>query len=235
MKFNPGKIFPPGHFYSPIPDLNEVEKRKEKIFRQRKKEEVLGLNLNEDIQRDWLYKIASFFEKFPFPFEKPDENYDSYFLNNGLFGGLDGIAYFSFIQLLKPTRIIEVGAGYSSILAIEIIKKFLDGKVEITLIEPFPSDVLSKYLSLNSHIALIKSPVQDVDITFFDSLQENDILFIDSTHVSKVGSDVNFLIFEVLPRLKKAYIFIFMIYLFQMNIHKTGFLKKIEHGMKCMF
>ena len=46
--------------------------------------------------------------------------------------------------------------------------------------------------------------VEDVDLAFFDHLEAGDILFIDSSHVSKVGSDVNFLFFEVIPRLKRG-------------------------------
>lgn len=204
MKPNPGKIFPPGHFYSPIPDLNEIEKRKDSIFKLRKDEEILGLNINKEEQLQWLHKIADYFKDFPFPLEKPAEDYNGYFLNNGLFEGLDGVAYFAFIRELQPVRIIEVEAGYSSILAMETNRRFFNGKIEVTLIEPFPSKVLSEYLSKHPYVTLIEKPVQDLEASLFESLQENDILFIDSTHVAKVGSDVNFLIFEVLPRLKKS-------------------------------
>ncbi|MBF0510802.1 MAG: class I SAM-dependent methyltransferase, partial [Candidatus Omnitrophica bacterium] len=44
----------------------------------------------------------------------------------------------------------------------------------------------------------------DVDVSFFDELGENDILFVDSSHVSKTGSDVNHILFNILPKLNKG-------------------------------
>jgi len=48
---------------------------------------------------------------------------------------------------------------------------------------------------------MLPSRLQDVDASEFEALRANDILFIDSTHVSKINSDVNRIFFEILPRL----------------------------------
>ncbi len=72
----------------------------------------------------------------------------------------------------------------------------------VTFIEPFP-DTLYSILRSKDHqaCAVLETPVQDVSLDLFSSLKANDLLFIDSTHVSKLGSDVNFIYFEILPRL----------------------------------
>lgn len=43
-----------------------------------------------------------------------------------------------------------------------------------------------------------------MDLSLFDTLGENDMLFIDSTHVAKINSDVCVVFFEILPRLKSG-------------------------------
>jgi hypothetical protein len=52
-----------------------------------------------------------------------------------------------------------------------------------------------------SDIELVPRPAQAVAPEFFDKLERNDILFVDSSHVVQVGSDVNYLVLEILPRL----------------------------------
>ncbi|HEX7587681.1 MAG TPA: class I SAM-dependent methyltransferase, partial [Anaerolineae bacterium] len=53
-------------------------------------------------------------------------------------------------------------------------------------------------------IDLAQKRIQEVDLAVFESMQPNDILFVDSTHVSKTGSDVNWILFQVLPRLQSG-------------------------------
>jgi hypothetical protein len=95
------------------------------------------------------------------------------------------------IRHFLPGRILEVGSGYST-LAARLAKA---GRLEC--IEPFPQPWLHRVAD-----RLIVSPVQDVPLSEFESLEANDILFIDSTHVAKIGSDVVFVFLQVLPRLK---------------------------------
>jgi hypothetical protein len=106
----------------------------------------------------------------------------------------------------RPKRIIEVGSGFSSSLMLDTNEAFLDRSVQFTFIEPNPHISLARLLRKEdySHADVRKSFVQDVDVSLYESLEENDILFIDNSHVSKTGSDVNFLMTEVLPILKKG-------------------------------
>uniref|UniRef100_A0A7V4E601 Class I SAM-dependent methyltransferase n=1 Tax=candidate division WOR-3 bacterium TaxID=2052148 RepID=A0A7V4E601_UNCW3 len=197
-KYNVGKIFPPGHFYSPIPDLDEISKREEKIFRRKQDEEVLGFDLNVSVQLEHLRVIEKFVKEFDFPTNPVKHRF---YLNNGFFEGLDAFAYFSFILHYKPKKVIEIGCGFSSLLLMEVNKKFFNNNIDIKLIEPYPSKDLVEGLRVFKNAELLQVPVQDLDFSIFEELNENDILFIDSTHVAKVGSDVNYIFFEILPRL----------------------------------
>jgi hypothetical protein len=97
---------------------------------------------------------------------------------------------------------IEVGSGYSSCVTLDTNDLFFKGSIRCTFIEPH-TDTLFSLLRPDEgeRLDVVPTRLQDVDLNVFQELGPNDILFIDSTHVSKTGSDVNFLFFEVLPRL----------------------------------
>ena len=119
-------------------------------------------------------------------------------LVNTPFGHHDAALYYTMIRFLKPRQIIEVGSGYSTKIASLASQK--NETTNITCIDPYPPEFLNE--SIPCLGKLIKKPVQDVPIELFQELDKNDILFIDSTHVSKIGSDVNYLFLEVLPSLR---------------------------------
>jgi len=81
---------------------------------------------------------------------------------------------------------------------------------------------------------LLKVPVQNLEFLIFEELNENDILFIDSTHVAKVESDVNHIFSEILPRLNYGVLIHSMIFSYPMNTPRSGFLRRTGHGMKCI-
>lgn len=82
---------------------------------------------------------------------------------------------------------------------------FFDNAVSFTFIEPFPDRLLSSITEEDKRRnRIIQANVQDLDPDFIADLAEGDILFIDSSHVVKTASDVNYIFFEILPRLKKG-------------------------------
>src|SRR3546814_3872141 len=85
----------------------------------------------------------------------------------------------------QPQRLIEVGSGYSTLLAADINRRFLDGAMRITAIEPYPRPFLR---SLEGLHALRVERVQDTPASVFAELSSGDVLFIDSSHVLKTGS-----------------------------------------------
>ena len=102
----------------------------------------------------------------------------------------------------KPKRVIEVGSGFSSLLTAHVNHNMLNNSIDFTCIEPYPREFLKKKIpGLNN---VIVEKVQNLDKSIFTALEAGDILFIDSSHVAKTGSDVNSLFFEILPILKKG-------------------------------
>lgn len=79
------------------------------------------------------------------------------------------------------------------------------GKTSIQVVEPYP-DRLKRLIRPEDWrcIQLEEKPMQEVDSAKFWGLQANDILFIDSSHVAKIGSDVTLLLLKILPGLKKG-------------------------------
>ncbi|HEX7579058.1 MAG TPA: class I SAM-dependent methyltransferase [Thermoanaerobaculia bacterium] len=191
--------FPPGHFYSPSPDLADLRRREAELFGPVPRN-LPGIDLNEQGQMELLGALAAFYPELPFP-ERADGRH-RYWYENDMYSYSDAIFLHSMLRHVRPARLVEVGSGHSSCVTLDTRDLFLGGRLDVTFIEPFPETLLSLLQPGDrDRIELIAKPLQEVDPGVFDRLERNDILFIDSTHVSKTGSDVNRLILEVLPRL----------------------------------
>ncbi|MFM0264767.1 class I SAM-dependent methyltransferase [Paraburkholderia sediminicola] len=191
---------PPGHFYSPIPSLDDVRREEAKLFDTTHRT-MPGVELREQEQLALLAQFAErFYADMPFQADKV-ENLRFYF-ENPMFSYGDAISLYSMIRHLKPSRIVEVGSGFSSAVALDTNDLFFEGQIQTTFIEPYNERLLSLINQQDKGKSkIIEARVQDVDLSVFSTLKENDILFVDSTHVSKIGSDVNRLFFEILPSL----------------------------------
>ena len=192
-----GPAFPPGHFYSPVADPDEIDAARTWPERP----EVLGIDFNDAAHFEVLERD---FPRFHPDYDYPDEGTETptlkaFFTNNSQFSWLDSRALFVLLRAQPPRRIIEVGSGFSSLLMADVNRRWLGGEVELCCIEPYPRPFLREGIPGLSR--LIESRVQEVPLTEFARLRAGDILFIDSSHVAKTGSDVNFLFFEVMPRL----------------------------------
>ena len=192
----------PNHFYEPIPDTREL---KDELWTRHS--DLVGIEINEERQINLLTLFSSKFkdeyETFPrFKTSIPHQ----YYVNNGSFGPVDGEILYCMIRHFKPKRIFEVGSGYSTyLMAQAILKNKEEGnECELTVIDPYPNKTVATGFPGLSR--LIRTKVQDVPLSKFNELEENDILFIDSTHVLKIGSDVQYLYLEVLPRLNRGVI-----------------------------
>jgi predicted O-methyltransferase YrrM len=132
-----------------------------------------------------------------------------YYVKNRTYEQIDGEILYCMIRHFKPRKIIEIGSGFSTYLAAQaLLKNFAEAedgnKCEFTAIEPYPNKVLEQ--GFPGLTKLIKNRVQDVSLDEFAALKQNDILFIDSSHVLKTGSDVQYEFLEILPRLNKGVI-----------------------------
>jgi hypothetical protein len=190
--------FPPGHFYSPVPSISAVLAREGQLFAH--PETLPGINLNAAGQRSMLQAIAPWCAQHPFDhtgadaprFVHPNDNY--------ALG--EAVLYFGLVHALRPARVIEVGSGYSTMALLDALDGAGLPDTLVTCVEPYPALVQSLQRPTDaSRLRILPHEVQDVPLDEFAALQAGDILFIDSTHVSKIGSDVHSLYFEVLPRL----------------------------------
>lgn len=193
----------PNYFYAPIPDTRTL---KDELWK--KKSELVGIDINEENQIKLLYQFSSKFklEYESFPIDKTSIPYQ-YYVNNGEIESVDGEILYCMIRLFKPNKIFEIGSGNSTYLAAQaLLKNHEDNGHECNLIafDPYPSDVIKTGFPGLSKLVSIKT--QEVPVSKFSELEGNDILFIDSSHVLKIGSDVQYEILEILPRLRKGVI-----------------------------
>jgi hypothetical protein len=199
-QMNPFLMFaPPGHYYSPIPCLDDIMAKEAEIWRGVSKE-VAGIDLNESWQIDLFHGLSKYYNEQPFgPSKKGDLRY---FFENPNFSYGDGIVSYSMVRFLQPRMIIEVGSGYSSCVILDTNELFFGNSIRCTFIEPYPELLLTLIKDSDRRRAeILEKKVQDVDLNKFKELSSGDILFVDSSHVSKIGSDVNHIFFKILPAL----------------------------------
>ena len=196
---------PPGHFYSPSPDRAEVRRRRDKLF-DRARTELPGIDLNLTRQEELLLAVRATYDELPFgdaPGAPPDGCRYGY--ANDQYSYADAICLHGLLRHIAPKRVIEVGSGHSSALMLDVRERFLDGALSLTFVEPYPERLRGLLRAGDhDHVRILEQPVQDVPLALFEELEEGDILFIDSTHVSKTGSDVNHLYLEILPLLRRG-------------------------------
>jgi len=163
--------------------------------------ELPGIDLNVEQQLDLLQEFGRAQADVRLP-ASPDRNGWRYYFENAMYRLGDALVLYGVIRHLSPSRIIEIGSGFSSALMLDINERCFDWGIECTIIDPLPRRL--KQLARPGdfdRVSVIEHWLQDVDLSVFESLRPADILFIDSSHVSKMGSDVNHLFFEVIPRL----------------------------------
>ena len=195
FRFRAHSAFPAGHFYSPVPSDEDVAAA---LRRTPADFEGNGIDLHLPEQMQLLQLLAEMYPSIPFK-EQGAPGF-RYRYDNGTYAYGDAIMLHLMIRWLRPQRIIEVGSGNSSCVTLDTNQHFFNNQIRCTFIEPFPAFVQS-LLKPDDQIDLLPARLQDVDLAVFDTLERRDILFIDSTHVSKLNSDVNRLFFEILPRL----------------------------------
>jgi hypothetical protein len=196
------KLFvPPGHFYSPIVNVAEAETHLRRVEAQGTPEEIPGINLDrEQMVRAW-HELLPFMRSAPFG-DNPGPGLRYGFVNPAYSWG-DASVLHAMLRLNRPKKVIEIGSGWSSACTIDTVESYLSGDCELTFIEPYPQ-LLKELLGgtrTRTMIRILECGVQQVSLDTFESLQVGDILFIDSTHVLRTGSDVCYELFEILPRL----------------------------------
>lgn len=186
------------HYYSPVPDRDDFPSD----YWDRVST-MPGVDLNLDSALELLGEVlAPYVDEFRqrYPLEATPEM--DFHLINGTYMAVDAHMYWALIRHLKPQRIVEIGAHSSTMISVDAVaenRRETGVKASIRAIEPFPSDYL--VARDGNEIELMVAKVQDVPMAVFEALEAGDILFIDSTHMLRQGSDVQHEYLEILPRL----------------------------------
>ncbi len=193
----------PVHYYQPLPDTREL---KDELWQR--KSEMIGIEISDQSQLDLLAHFVKNYksEYSHFPKEKTLLPYQ-YYLDNDAFLSVDAEILHCMIRHFKPEKIYEIGSGFSTFISAQslIQNKKDNGKdCELIAFEPYPNHILKKGFPGLSK--LVEAPIQSVPLSQFMNLSQNDILFIDSSHVVKVGSDVVYEYLDLIPRLKPGVI-----------------------------
>ncbi len=193
---------PPGHFYSPLPSIDAVRGEEARLFAAAGRE-IAGVDMREAEQLALLRAFEPFYQEMPFGPDRKDGW--RYYFENPAYSYSDAVFLYCMIRSCQPRHIIEVGSGFSSCVTLDTNERYFGNSIETTFVEPYP-DLLHSLLKPGDRerARIIPARLQDVPLEEFDGLEANDILFIDSTHVAKIGSDVNYILFEILPRLSQG-------------------------------
>jgi hypothetical protein len=191
------------HFYSPIPDTGELQARSD-LWEE--EVELFGVDFNVADQLDLLDNVfPKFLDECEFPLDKTSTQHE-YYINNGGFGLVSAAVLHCMIRHFAPRTIVEIGSGNSTYVSSRatMMNQAQGIATKLISVEPYPNQVLKDGFPGLSE--LIPKKVEQLDTDFFSQLEERDILFIDSSHVVRMGGDVNFLYLELLPRLNEGVI-----------------------------
>ena len=158
-----------------------------------------GIDLREDAQRNLLATFRFQDELAGLPRGKPEGGQGVYWFDNEFFERIDGSILYSMLRTLKPRRIVEVGSGFSTLIAQRALERnAAEGAPQAShvCIEPYEHAWLDQ-----CGAQVVRERVERVDPALITSLRANDVLFIDSSHVLRPGGDVVVEILQFLPSL----------------------------------
>jgi hypothetical protein len=182
-------------FYSPIPELGRLPPDWwERV------DELPGIDLALDRQLEFVaQRLAAPMAEFDPPTRAGEDPF-AYATDNGSYPALDAAVLYAMVRALKPARIVELGSGHSSLVTAQAVRRNAgDGSpCSYEAYDPYPSVVSGELPGLT---ALHRTAAQELPHALFETLGADDVLFVDTTHTVKTGSDVNFIVLDVLPRL----------------------------------
>lgn len=201
--------------YSVVPDLDKLG---EDVFDRRSP--LYGINFDVDRKlafarehlRPWIYELGGSAGAWT-----PDAT---------PFGAVDGEVLYSMVRHLRPARVVELGAGYSThVIAAAVRANASEGRrARFDAYEPYPPDVIGGGLPGLDTLHRVRA--QDVPDSVFADLGAQDVLFVDTTHTVKVGGDVNRIVLDILPRLADGVVVHFHDVFLPGEYHRAW----LEHG-----
>lgn len=187
---------------SPLVDWEIVERHHADLFRTNL-DEIPGIETNAAGQLLEIQRLSEYLQRCEWP--RTATANGRYYTDNGWFYEGDAVLTAAVIQHDRPTRIVEIGSGFSSAMMLDLFESKRDERTQLTLIEPRPQR-LKELLKPGDErrVEILEQDVQTVPMSRFTELASGDILYIDSSHVFRTGGDLNYLFFDVFPRLAKG-------------------------------
>jgi predicted O-methyltransferase YrrM len=200
-KLNSMQGYPPGHFYSPVVDPRGIEHRDAEIWKAQ--DEIDGIDLNMEDQLSLVKAFSGYYAELPYLPEKGLKT--RYYFDNDYYTHNDGIILYSMIRHLKPKKIIEIGSGFSSAIMLDTNEYCSAGAIKLCFIDPYPERLYGLMNEQDKQqTKVIADDVQSLPLEIYKDLEAGDILFVDSSHVVKTGSDLHHILFNILPVLKRG-------------------------------
>jgi hypothetical protein len=183
----------PCNFYSTVPSVTDMDSSFELA-------EGAPYRTSSLFDDEFIFGFLEAIDRYADEFDPPlddDENAPSgFFWNNSQFSYSDAMSYYCVIRHIKPKTVLEIGSGFSTLVARQALDK--NGSGKLVIVEPYPREWLA-HLDLELH----RVPAQSLSPSFFNSkFADGDILFIDSTHTVKAGSDCLQIYLRILPALR---------------------------------
>lgn len=196
-----GLSITPRHFYWPVPDLASLAAKNWSAC-------ILSGGVDLQLARQKLFVeqvLSQYAPEWDFP-ESATDREEQFHFNNGFFERVDAEVAYSMVRHFRPKRIIEVGSGYTTkLFAQALCRNQQEGQPgELVSIEPYPAPVLKR--GFPGLTKLITKRVQELPVDVFETLESGDILFLDSSHVVALDSDVVHEFLRILPVLKSGVI-----------------------------
>ena len=193
-----GAVLLPANFYSAVPLLRDLDTTFEGTEGNR--HPLYWRIFDHGVVAQYLQAMDDFADEFEPPVDGDEATCTEYFWGNSQFSYGDAMAYYCLVRWLRPRRIVEIGSGFSTLVADAAIRK--NGSGEIVCIEPYPRPFLGQTSSV---CELIAKPIQAITPeAFAELLVPADILFIDSTHTVKIGSDCLYIYLVLMPSITQA-------------------------------
>lgn len=206
----------PGHFYSVFPDIPSIKTRWDRIFNAPTPYGTV-IPDNTPRQLELAAKLRPYIEDYGYFANETGSGVEGCLngkklryscSNDNATFHLDSVVLQAMLRYWKPKRVIEMGSGYSSAIMLDTREREGWIDLELTFIEPFSQEYFFPLLRKEDRevIRIIELPIWDVEDSVFAELDRGDLLFIDSSHVAKIGSDVHHYVFNILPKLRSGVI-----------------------------
>jgi len=186
----------PVHYHSAIPSIKDIRQSYE--YDESQPAPYLNEKLFDSEKLNQILRaLSAYASEFNPPTEGDRLKGEKFFWNNEMFSHSDALAYYCFIRHYQPKTIVEVGGGFSTLIALEALQR--NGLGRVICVEPYPRP----FLQTNPRLTLIQREAQTIPAADFkDWLTDSDFLFLDSTHTVKTGSDCTHLYLRVLPHIQ---------------------------------